>query len=320
MKPLRLFALLYLCVLLLPSCKKDRLQWNSVFVMDAHTHRRLNRVQFMGSKICMAAGGEKFLQAVVLKSTDGGFHWQADSFSQAGKGMYGLTVAPSGKIYMCGMDGTVLSTPDTGRTWATGRLFDWGFYVSAAFPTADTGIFISTSTSEKGIVTTADTAMHIIRQQSFSFGLNNIYMLNHSTGYICGFGAILKTNDGGLSWGFLDVKGDNFTCMDIHGDEMWACGINGGVYHSRNAGATWETLRNGNDFTLPAYRLNAIVFLDRANGWAAGDDGLLLHTVDGGRHWMEYERFTSNSLRAIALYPDAYLLVAGDNGALYRVR
>lgn len=316
----RLSVLIGLLYMLLPACKKDQLKLSSVFVMDAHTTARLNKVRFLGSKVCLIAGGEKFHQAIVLKSTDGGFHWQADTIAQAGKAMYGLTIAPTGKIYMCGMDGAVVSTPDTGRTWGFGRLFDWGFYVSAAFPTADTGIFLSTSTSERGMLTVADTNMNIIRQQAFSFGLNNIYMLNHSTGYICGFGAVLKTIDGGNTWSFLNVKGDNFTCMDIHGDEIWMCGINGGVYHSNDAGANWETLRNGNDISLPAYRLNGVVFMDPVNGWAAGDDGILLHTDDGGHHWMEYERFTTSSFRALALYPDKYLLLAGDNGALYRVR
>jgi photosystem II stability/assembly factor-like uncharacterized protein len=62
-----------------------------------------------------------------------------------------------------------------------------------------------------------------------------------------------------------------------------------------------------------------IVFKDAQNGWAVCDNGKMIHTDDGGKHWAEYEQFTTSSLRGITLCPNNDLLVVGDNGSIFRL-
>jgi photosystem II stability/assembly factor-like uncharacterized protein len=233
--------------------------------------------------------------------------------------MNGLGVSPQGKMYLCGVDGTILHSRDTGKSWQTGRIGDWLVYVGASFPAEDTGVFVSSVLQRQGTITQVDSNFNIITEDTYQFGLNDVYMVSPSTGYVIGYGAVLKTTDYRRSWVFQNVKGDNFTAMDIHGEEIWMCGANGGIYHTTDGGGHWQNYRNGNNLSLPHYFLRCIAFKDNQNGWAAGDEGRLIYTDDGGHHWMEYERFTTENLRSMAICPNGDLILVGDNGSLFRL-
>lgn len=304
----------------LAGCKKDQLRVQQVvYTLQSNTTDRLDKIRFVGDKDCFVSGGEMFDRATVLHSTDGGVTWTASSHPDAGKAMFGMGVSPQGGLFMCGVDGTVLHTSDTGKSWKVGRILNWQHYVAVDYVTADTGVFISTILQRGGSIVQVDAAFNIIQEDSVKFGLNNVYMVSPKVGYVVGYGAVLKTSDYRKTWLFQDVHGDNFTAMDVHGEEIWMCGSNGGIYHTSNGGDKWECLRNGNSLALPRYMLRDILFTDADHGWAVGDDGLLIRTEDGGHNWMEYEHFTKHALRDIAKCPNGDLLIAGDAGSLYRV-
>src|SRR5262249_40003258 len=53
---------------------------------------------------------------------------------------------------------------------------------------------------------------------------------------------------------------------------------------------------------LPAFDdapLHAVQFVDRNEGWAVGDDGVVWHTVDGGKNWERQPTGVRASLRSI---------------------
>jgi len=301
------------------SCKKDLVHFQKVYQLNTGTTAQLDNVRFINDTLCIAAGGVQFDQSVILRSVDGGYTWSSYSSPDAPKEMYGMGISPNGNIYLSGIDGDVLHSKDAGQTWQFNRINDWLVYKGGVFPTPDTGIFVSTILQRQCTITRVDSNFNILDEQTFLLGLNGIYMTSPDNGFAIGYGTVMKTTNRGNSWSFQDVKGDDFTAMDIHGGEIWMCGANGGVYHTYNGGTNWSTLRNGNDIALVRYMLRSIVFEDGQNGWACGDNGVMLYSNDGGNHWMEYNKFTANTLRSIALCPNGDLLVAGDAGSLYRI-
>lgn len=319
MLPVRKGVWLLAGLLWLASCKKDMLHWQRVQQLNSNTTSKLNHIRFVNDSVCIIGGGVHFEKAEVVRSVDGGYTWTNYSYPEAGKGMYGLGISTEGVIYMCGTDGCVLHSHDQGLTFQFNRINDWQYYVGISFPTPDTGILVTTHLNEDGSITRIDSNCNIIDKKYFNFGLADVYMVSRDTGYVIGYGAILKTTDRGANWSYLDPKGDKFTCMDIHGNELWLCGYAGSVFHSTDAGVHWSRVRNGDDITLPRYRMLSIVFADADHGWVSCDDGRVIYTEDGGNHWMEYDRFTNQALRGIVICPDKDLLVAGDNGALYRL-
>ncbi len=316
----RLSALLFLTILLFnTSCKKDLLHWQKVLQLNSNTTCRLNNIHFIGNNICIASGGIEFEQSEVIRSTDGGYTWTANSYPDAPKELFGLGVSPDGTIYLSGVDGNVLHSSDSGKNWKQSRIGDWLSYVGGYFPAHDTGIFVSSILQRSSTITRVDGNFKTIDQQSHLFGANNMYAGGPRTSYMIGYGVVMKTTDNGNTWNFQDVIGDNFTAMDIHGNDIWLCGYNGSIFHTINGGEKWDRMRNGNDITLPRYNLLGIAFKDTQNGWAVCDDGRVLRTDDAGNHWMEYDRFTTGALRCITICPNGDLLVAGDNGNLFRI-
>src|SRR5262245_2627549 len=53
---------------------------------------------------------------------------------------------------------------------------------------------------------------------------------------------------------------------------------------------------------LPAFDdapLHAVQFVDRNEGWAVGDDGVVWHTIDGGKNWERQITGVRASLRSV---------------------
>ena len=303
------------------SCKKEQIHFQKIERVESNTTNRLNRIQFLNDTTCIIAGGDKFQLAEVLRSVDGGYTWQSNTnFPQTNKGQYGMGVSPTGMITLTGFDGTVLVSTDNGATWAERRLGNWEYHVALSFVSNNRIVLVNTGAQRAGSIVIADTNQQILKNTDFSFGMNDVQMVNEQTGYIAAYGVILKTKDGGESWDYLDIKNDNFlSVFCLSENDVWTCGYNGSIFHTTDGGSTWDKVRNGNSITLPKYHLQDIVFRDSENGYAVGEDGLVIYTSDGGKNWDKYGSFTENSLRSIAICMNGTLLVVGDGGIIYRL-
>lgn len=319
MRPLFAIAFVFF-VTLGVSCKRDLLELNSAWRMDSGTDTRLNNIAFLDDSTCIIGGGSTFYKSTIVRSSNGGYNWIADSSADAPKEMYGMGISSTGVVYLSGIDGDVLVSRDKGRTWQFHRIDNWLVYKGGSFSTPDTGIFVSSVLQRESTITRVDSNFKILDEKTFQFGLNNIYIINASTSIVIGYGVMMKSIDNGTTWSYLDIDGDNFTAMSIIGNEMWVCGAAGSIFHSSDGGNHWERFRNGNDLTRRRYMLRSILFTSPQKGWAVGDDGLVIYSQDGGRNWMEYKPFTTNHLRSIAACPDGDLLVVGTNGGLYRIK
>ena len=102
-------------------------------------------------------------------------------------------------------------------------------------------------------------------------------------------GLVMVSKDtAGVRWGFPDLKlpqdllaAIDFHAVAVHGAHVWAVGRPGSVvFHSADHGVTWEIHKTGQP--LP---LHAVFFLDEKRGWACGEMGTILATIDGGKTW-----------------------------------
>jgi photosystem II stability/assembly factor-like uncharacterized protein len=131
----------------------------------------------------------------------------------------------------------------------------------------------------------------------------------------------MKTTDAGLHWEHQSVIGDNFNSISaLDSNRIFVSGLSGYIIKTSNGGKTWKRLRNGGNLTLPKYQLWDLLFLNEQKGYAVGEKGLVIYTDDGGEHWMEFDKFTTDNLRFISLCPDGKLLVGGENGSLFRLK
>jgi photosystem II stability/assembly factor-like uncharacterized protein len=316
------FPFLLISGLFLSSCRKDLIAFQHVQQLDSHTTTdRFNRIFFVNDSIGFIVGGIQQSKATILTTHDAGYTWSYKNYPDAGTGIYGISQSPAGLLYTIGYAGKMLYSEDTGATWNFVQLYNWAMN-DIAFANADNGIAIGGLNFSDGYEIFIGGDGHYQRQYYYKYELNRVKMANQQTGFMCGYGIVQKSTDGAQTWTALAPNTDNFMSLDIHnnGSEVWMCGYNGSVVHTADGGNSWQTLRNGNDITLVRYRLLDIVFKDEQHGWAVGEAGKVIYSDDGGHHWMEYDHFTDNTLRTIVFCSNGDLLVAGDNGSLYRLQ
>jgi photosystem II stability/assembly factor-like uncharacterized protein len=104
---------------------------------------------------------------------------------------------------------------------------------------------------------------------------------------------LLSRNTGGARWTYADLQlptnlqADwDFHAVSWVGDHIWAAGRPGSaILHSSDRGQTWQFMST--DQPLP---LNGLFFADAEHGWAVGDFGTILATIDGGKTWKVQQR------------------------------
>src|SRR5690606_33908191 len=150
------------------------------------------------------------------------------------------------------------------------------------------GFMVSGLALAKGRLVEIDSSFRVIRADSLPFEARAIEFVNQQTGYLAGYGAVMRTQDGGNSWHYLPAEGDFFKAMSCpSAEDIWIAGYQGSILHSRDGGDSWQKLRNGNNLLLQRRRWNAIDFRNTRLGALAGDEGILLLTEDGGNSWKQ---------------------------------
>ncbi len=104
---------------------------------------------------------------------------------------------------------------------------------------------------------------------------------------------LLSGKSRGSTWNYTDLKlpNDVQASWDFHavhgtGAHLWAVGRPGSAaLHSPDGGKTWEIVRTGQ--TMP---LHGLFFRDEKTGWAVGELGTILATVNGGKTWQVQRR------------------------------
>jgi photosystem II stability/assembly factor-like uncharacterized protein len=87
----------------------------------------------------------------------------------------------------------------------------------------------------------------------------------------------------------------------ISAKEGWVAGVSaldmespGYIGHTRDGGATWEKAE------VPINQmLNDIYFFDKKNGWAVGQEGMIVGTTNGGRRWDVQTSKVGNWLKGV---------------------
>lgn len=316
------FTCFLLCIwsCLLAGCKKDVLRWQSIVRLQAGTTDRLNQIFFLTDSLGFIPGGERFNRGIILKTVDGGASWQLRSFPEAGKQLYNVCEAPDGALYAIGFDGKLLRSTDSGDSWTFHQIW-FQPYKDIYFPTVKDGLVIGGVSFGTGYKAPVNSTGGYGGYDSLYFELNDLEMVNPQIGYLAGYGVVLRTDDSAHTWQEQDIRNDNFTqVFAASRDVAWVCGYNGSIYKTGNGGRNWECMRPANSAFGLKYRLLAITAFSDREIMACGEEGCVIYSDDAGAHWMEFDRFTSATLRSVQAMRDGSILICGDGGGLYRLR
>lgn len=304
--------------LLLPGCRKSPITVDGISRIDAPAGIRWNRVYFLDDQHGFIVGGQRFDQAAMMITRDGGETWTYHSFPEIGKGLYGIQ-GKGEQVWACGFDGHLLFSENQGQDWTHWQSPSWlPLQDISAGP--DSGwILVSGVSFREGNLVYLDADRQQVRRDSFGIEWRRILLDDTQPGFLVGYGAVMKTKDGGRNWAYTSLKNDDF--RDIHRTEarVWICGYQGKVYSSGDQGETWSSWKIGPSLSPSPSRLLCLYFADDRQGWAAGEQGFWARTRDGGESWQVLEPFTKAAIRDMALSPHGRLILVGDGGTLYQM-
>ena len=146
---------------------------------------------------------------------------------------------------------------------------------------------------------------------------------------------IAYSDDNGATWTAVNVSAGNTVFNGAHAlfarnqYHIWAALANGYIYHSDDAGVSWEAQESG---VLAATGWNAIHFADDEVGYVGGVDNEIARTIDGGTTWSAITGpaaqagaavtvvYTIDRNRAWVGYDDGQLFYTFDAGANWSER
>jgi photosystem II stability/assembly factor-like uncharacterized protein len=127
--------------------------------------------------------------------------------------------------------------------------------------------------------------------------LNSVSFVDTQHGWSVGdYGTLLHTEDGGIQW--KEMQDDHawrrwLSVVFVDAQQGWAA-CERGIAYTKDGGITWL------DQTYGEGRLSSITFANTQCGWAVGDEGAILHTVDGGQTWKKQASGTDRWLFSVA--------------------
>lgn len=280
------------------------------------TEYTLREVEFVDPMNGFATGGNggQNQYVIVVRTRDGGRTWQeitppdtkvfnAQSFVDP---MHGWIVGVNGQVYR---------TRDGGDSWqgldpgagAGKRLLRVEFH--------DTQLGWIAVAGERWILKTTDGGDHW-RQVTVDIkdGLSDLQFLDANTGFGTGLdGVLAKTTDGGETWANIGFGNQTKMLAVWFADVLHGWVAASEIRATTDGGSRWMSQGK------PPKSLNDLAFESTTHGYAAGDEGVFLHTSDGGATWQRLgQDLPKDALLGVGIARPGLAYAVGVRGAIVR--
>ncbi|MBL0357562.1 MAG: T9SS type A sorting domain-containing protein [Chitinophagaceae bacterium] len=276
----------------------------------------------------------------ILLSADKGYTWNAKNVyvpgtDEAANGFYGIDIAPSGRIGLCGEAGVVA---DSTNQWRKPYVLVQpnGSLRKVQFINANYGIAAGTGGA---MMRTNDGGANWEDISNPTFNpwdsYNSIVYLSPDVLLASASNAQLyKSVDRGTSFDLLYSQPESASLDAIHfinEDTGWMLAnvrypdmvnyidtFHQFIYRTTDGGFTWDTSNTVFPYSIgysERRQIREIKFLNAAIGYAAGDSGSLYKSTDGGLNWVKQlvpAYVSSKTLNSIAIVDENTVFVSGE--------
>ena len=148
----------------------------------------------------------------------------------------------------------------------------------------------------------------------FPFVIEDILVAEQSI-FIFGFGACMRSQDGGVHWEFTDLEGGHFIKAIYIDEHIYAISSDGEIYFNNNLGREWELLTKVNidkvqDFSVSESGASIVVGLDQEIAYTS--------SIMSIEDWIYYT-IDAPSLRSTLILDSEDVLIGGDNGFIAKL-
>ncbi len=279
------------------------------------TYNNLNCVHFINSQTGFIGSNS----GLIYKTTNSGISWQSENLNTT-YSIKSILFRNSLTGYICGGDGSVhgaiFKTTNGGAVWNT-VFQDTASLNSIFFINDNTGWAAGRFSS---IVKTTNSGINwiIYKHQIYYTSLQDIWFTDENTGYLAGTSPLFKSTNGGINWFSIPGTVSSFRIQFIYPGTgyFFSSTPNAMVYKTENSGINWVgyltgsgsggdmcfaneqtgwiggtsirgTTNGGLNWQVQkvleySTSVNSIYFLNNDEGWAVGNTGTILKTINGG--------------------------------------
>lgn len=292
---MKLFAnIVFQVLILIPGfigCNKDEVEINySIETISANPQIYFNQIFFLNENNGFIVGGQRGKSGEIYKTTDGGNSWDLNFYTN--RSLYAINFLNDSVGFAGGESLTLLKTWDQGETWED---FQFPYYPDSLYRVPfkkiefvnDTTVYLTGGMYfDRGLIAKSSNQGSWWNWYLFDYELSSSHFFKLNDGIFSGYGHFIVTRDGASSFEVIDFDDDFFTAVYFLNDEIgFACGYDGGVYKTYNAGNQWEVLIGSNNLWKKRVHLNDILMLNADKGIVVGNNGVISLTYDGGNSW-----------------------------------
>ena len=292
-------------------------------IIPSGTTAELNSVSFFEYGVGYAVGDS----GVVIKSIDSGKTWQTLQ-TPTTLNLNDLYVFNETTLCVVGNQGTLLYSGNGGSSWTVYPAIVQDDLLSVSFAN-NVGICgASSQTILWGTHSGTGIMWLVIQSGFFGGGFWGAAMLSPQIGFVAGENSIFQplvgmTTDSGVNWNFhsfyLDGNEGRATGVDF--TDMFIGYVSARVWDGR--GAIAKTTDSGNNwittfFSNPLWDIDFPISNASLLGYAIGDAGLILKTINAGDNWLQQQSGTNLKLNKVYFEDPDFGLAVGENGIILR--
>ncbi len=300
------------------SCRKIQ----PVQVLPAVTHISLperfniDKIVALSDSVIIAAGGTKNEYGAIFRTTDGGESW-VKSYSNQHYSINDIYFCSPTCGFACGDSLLILKTSDGGLTWSEYGLPNFPFeeYIvpyNNLYVFDSTRIFAAGGENYyKGLSSFSRPGHSSWYHQWFDNEMRDVVFISEEVGYFAGYGVVLKTEDGGYTYNYLDLNNEYFYDLEYFDARLWVLGRYGKLLYSDDDGSSWNQMLDFGESSLRD------LYFSETDAYICGESGSLFVSRDKGLTWLSVDVFGSENLNSICMTPSGEVWIASDNGNCY---
>jgi photosystem II stability/assembly factor-like uncharacterized protein len=302
-------------VLILSSSFLFSQQWQQ---LNSGTNGFFRDLDFISESVGWVVGHS----GIILKTTNGGTNWIQQN-SNTSSDLYTVYFLDDQNGWVGGFDGILLKTTNGGDNWVVDQLTTDNIsgltFLDQNIGLAVTGKLVPYYYSYI-LKTTNGGASWQQKYESF-YGYDAYLDLFNigNYGWAVGTGIISRTTNAGENWIDVYSPTDQWLYDVFFFDNTTGWAVGGGtdseiILKTANGGNSWQIQRESYQYQ----RLQGVCFMDLQNGWAVGENGVILKTTNGGSIWTEFNSPTNNYLREIQFPSPTVGYIVGENGTILK--
>lgn len=278
-----LFLLSFLSIFFL-GCKKEKF-YPSWTEHNSPTELTLNAVHFTDDSTGHIVGGNVWNNDIYLKTTDGGTTWFEDTLN--GKEIYHIQFNDDNNGFAVAWGGDFYFKENPHSYWEYHNLgYPFETFRGVSFWEKESGIIVTGGAFRSGKIIHVNTNFEATVVDSFSQELSAVYHSEKDIVHAVGYGIVLRSTNGGITWQKKDIIGDFFRAIHFPTSEIgYAVGQSGSIIKTTDAGENWKFIRNGDAISTSNKSFRSVYFVDEDHGYVVGHNGLFWRTKNGGDDW-----------------------------------